>query len=222
MKNNKTFISIFVCVLVLGGIVGAFSVIRAYAGLPLLIPTPDASPACQECTSDEALDIKPPTPNPQVPIEKIIDGTVVEVKGNEIVVSNTVRGLVTLHIVPETRIWKGKWDSKAPIEPGDFFYGYGEPNKTGTVYKMEQMEVNIVNLRGAVLSVNKTAEGTDIEFEEAHLGKLTVHVTAETLVTTEKGENPFSETPIDIKTGDGFQLIGLQLKDGTVLATRIF
>ncbi|MBN2004257.1 MAG: hypothetical protein JXA21_12960 [Anaerolineae bacterium] len=58
--------------------------------------------------------------------------------------------------------------------------------------------------------------GLILEFEETHLGKLSVPVTFETLVTTEKGE-----TPIEIKAGAGLQMVGLQLKDGTVLATRI-
>jgi hypothetical protein len=164
-----------------------------------------------------------PSPNPSVPLEKIIDGTVVEVGEDYIVINNSVRGLVTLHISPETRIWKGKWDSDLPIKVGDFFYGYGEPNKDGTIYEMEQMEVNIVNLRGAVVSVEQVSDGLDLQLDESYEGKsYTVHVTSETLVISQEGQVPFAEAQIDLKAGDGVQIIGLRLEDGTVAATRMF
>lgn len=208
-------------VLVVIGTITIISVVQARTGLPIQTPvaTPDSARP-----SDAADEPQLPSPNPRVPLEKIIDGTVVEVKDDYIVVDNSVRGLVTLRISPETRIWKGKWDSDLPIEVGDFFYGYGEPNENGTVYEMEQMEVNIVNLRGAVVSVKEVSGGLDVQLDEVREGKsYLVHITSETLVVSKEGQEvPFAEAQLDLKAGDGVQIIGLKLKDGSVVATRMF
>lgn len=206
-------------VLVTVGIVGVISVTQIYAGFSLQAPvTPDSASPSRAADEPQL-----PPINPRVPLEKIIDGTIVEVKGDYVVVNNSVRGLVTLHISPETRIWKGKWDNDLPIEVGDFFYGYGEPNGDRTVYEMEQMEINIVNLRGAVVSVEKVSEGLNLQLEECYEGKsYLVHITLETLVPKEGQEVPFAKAPFDLKAGDGVQIIGLRLKDGSVVATRVF
>jgi hypothetical protein len=129
-----------------------------------------------------------------------------------------------LHLSDETRIWKGKWDSELPIEAGDFFYGYGEPNEDRTIWEMEQMEVNIVNLRGGIVSVEETAEGLTLQLKEVHDDQLyTIHVMSETLLVSDEGRGvPFSEAQVDLKSGDGVQIIGLELKDGAIAATRIF
>jgi len=88
---------------------------------------------------------------------------------------------------------------------------------------MEQMEINIVNLRGAVVSVEKVLEGLDLQLEEAYEGKsYLVHITSETLVSKEEQEVPFARAQFDLKAGDGVQIIGLKLKDGSVVATRVF
>jgi len=42
------------------------------------------------------------------------------------------------------------------------------------------------------------------------------------LVSKEKGEVPFAQAQFDLKVGDGVQIIGLKLKDGSVVATRVF
>jgi len=207
MKKITSKHVLFWGVLVVVGIVGGILVAQAYAGFP----------------SHAADEPQLPPINPCVPLEKIIDGTIVEVKEDCVVVNNSVRGLVTLHISPETRIWKGKWDNNLPIEVGDCFYGYGEPNEDRTVYEMEQMEINIVNLRGAVVSVEKVLEGLDLQLEEAYEGKsYLVHITSETLVSKEEQEVPFARAQFDLKAGDGVQIIGLKLKDGSVVATRVF
>jgi len=221
--KRKTFVYVLVSILILGGIAGGLSVTQTYAGLPLLMPTPTVDAICSGDDSVDSQELVPPPHSPLVPLENIIGGTVVEVEETRIVISTADRGQVTLQIVPETRIWKGKWDSQLPIEVGDFLYGYGVPNEESTVFEMEQLEVNIVSLRGPVSSVTQTAAGVDIVLEESYTGVPTlVHIESDTLVTTDSGENAFEETPIEVEVGDGFQIIGLQLRDGSVLATRIF
>jgi hypothetical protein len=172
----------------------------------------------------ESIDEQVLTPKPRVPREKIIKGTIVAVDGDTIMIDSSKYGSVTLHLSDETRIWKGKWNSELPIEVGDFFYGYGEPNEDRTIWKMEQMEVNIVNLRGGIISIKETSEGLTLQLEEAHDNQLyTIHVTPETLLMSDDGRDvPFSEAQVDLKLGDGVQIIGLKRKDGTVVATSIF
>ena len=86
------------------------------------------------------------------------------------------------------------------------------------------MEVNIVNLRGAVVSVKEVSGGLDVQLDEVREGKsYLVHITSETLVVSKEGQEvPFAEAQLDLKVGDGVQIIGLKLKDGSVVATRMF
>lgn len=221
--KTTTFKFVLVGVLAVGGIIGLIVTTQTYAGLPLHIPTPTAEPTCSDCEVDASGALQPPPSDPLVPREKIIKGTVIDVKEDEVVISSTNRGLVTLLILPETRIWKGKWDNTLPIEVGDFFYGYGEPNEDSTVFTMEQLEVNIVNLRGGITQVTTTAEGVDIEMIESRSEQLEiVHINDETMISTEDGQYPFEERAVEFKVDDGVQIIGIRLKDGTVLATTIF
>ncbi|MDY7079947.1 MAG: hypothetical protein SXV54_23960 [Chloroflexota bacterium] len=200
-------------VLVAVGILGVISMTQTFAGPHSQVQTPVA---------------KLPPPNPRVPREKIIKGTVIEVEESYVMITSSRGSLVTLHISPETRIWKGKWDSDLPIKVGDFFYGYGEPNKDGTVYEMEQMEINIVNLRGVVVSVKEVSGGLDVQLDEVHEGKsYLVHITSETLVISNEGQEvpqdvPFGEAQFDLEAGYDVQIIGLKLEDGSVVATRVF
>ncbi len=163
-------------------------------------------------------------PQPRIPVEQIIDGTITEIDGDSIVADTSKYGLVTLHLSDETRIWKGEWDGKLPIEVGDFFYGYGEPDKDGSIWKMEQMEVNIVNLRGAIVSTEETPEGVTLQLEGARENEVyTVYITSKTLLVSDEGQDiPFARDQVDLESGNGVQIIGLKLKDGTVVATRIF
>lgn len=208
---------LFVCgLLVVVGIVVVILIVRAEAGIfgQVVAPTVDPEPI-----DEQAL-----IPNAGVPVEKIIGGTVVEINGNSIIADSSKYGLVTLHISNETRIWKGEWGSELSIEVGDFFYGYGEPDQDGAIWEMEQMEVNIVNLCGAIVSVEETSEGLTWQLEESRASQLyTVHVTSKTLLVSDEGQDiPFAGAQVDFKLGDGVQIIGLTLEDGTVLATRIF
>jgi len=164
------------------------------------------------------------TPQPRIPVEKIIGGTIIEIDGDSIIADSSKHGLVTLYLSNETRIWRGEWGNELPIEVGDYFFGYGEPDKDGTIWKMEQMEVNIVNLRGAIVSTEETSEGVTLQLEDVHENELyTVHVTSNTLLVSDEGQAiPFARAQVDLESGNGVQVIGLKLKDGTVVATRIF
>jgi hypothetical protein len=208
-------------ILVAIGTIAVISVTQARAGFPIQAPVTTSDTMYTSDTVDES---QPPPSSPRIPIEKIIYGPVVEVREGYITVNDSTRGLVTLHILPETRIWKGEWNSDLPIEVGDSLIGHGEPNEDGTVYEMAQMEINVASLRGAVLDVKKTSEGLDVQLREVYTGEsFLIHITSETLAVSEEGnEVPFVEAQLDLRPGDGVQIVGLKLKDGTVVATLVF
>lgn len=215
---KKVMAYTLVCVLLLGLGAGGILVRRAYAELPSLTPTP----SCLEDASIESGASVPPPSNPLVPLRNIVIGDVVDVGETSIVIA-TEQGQVTAFIGPETRYWKGEWDSQLPIEVGDSIVGYGEPNEEGTSFEMEQLEVNVANVRGPVTSVTRTTTGVDVVIAESYTGIPTlIHIGPDTLVMTESGEATFEKSPTEITVGDGFQIIGLRLKDGSILATRIF
>ncbi|MEJ5308600.1 MAG: hypothetical protein WHX52_02405 [Anaerolineae bacterium] len=210
-------------ILVMGGVAGLVWARQTYAGFPLHFPTSTQADQVECGNDDESENRLPPPVNPAVPFEKIVEGIVVDVKGNTIVINTSDRGLVTLLLSPETRVWKGKWDSTAPIEIGDDIIGYGDPDKDGAVFEMEQLEINVVNLRGGITKVTPTAEGLVIEMLESRSEQIEiVHIDAETMITTEDGSYPFGERAVEFKVDDGVQIVGVRLKDGTVLASTIF
>lgn len=183
--------------------------------------SPAWRPSPPSSTLLPSADVQPYIPDGVAP-ERILNGTVVEINGDMLVVEHEERGLITLHLNKNTRIWKGRWDNSQPIEVGDEFYGYGDSNADGTVYEMEQLEVNIVNIRGEVISVTETAMGLDVELDDVHTGRVLVHIKPETEVA-EAGESvPFAESTFTLSPGDGLQLIGLRLKDGSVDAVQTF
>lgn len=72
--------------------------------------------------------------------------------------------------------------------------------------------------------MKKTAEGLDVQLREVHTGEsFLIHITSETLAVSEEGnEVPFVEAQLDLRSGDGVQIVGLKLKDGTVVAALVF
>jgi len=224
-KTMKTSVKyVLMVLLVIGGLAGLAWATQMYAGFPLQLPAPTEPVDCPECGGDDVSgELKPPPSEPLVSRERLVEGTVIDVKEDTVIVSSTKRGLVTLLILPETRIWKGKWDNTLPIEVGDYFYGYGEPNADDTVFTMEQLEINIVNLRGGITRVTDTVKGMDLEMIESRSEQLEiVHINAETMISTDEGQYPFGKTAVEFEVDDGVQIIGVRLKDGTVLATTVF
>ena len=212
---NKVYILVVCGLLAITGTIAVISRTQVEARNSEQVPPPTIAPS--------SIDEQYLTPQPRIPIEKIIDGTIVEINGDSIIASSKY-GLVTLYLSNETRIWKGEWDSNLPIEIGDFFYGYGEPDKDGTIWKMEQMEINIVNLRGVIVSTKETWQGLTLQLKGARESELyTVNVTSKTLLVSDEGQDiPFARGQVDLEPGNGVQIIGLKLQDGTIVATRIF
>ncbi len=166
-------------------------------------------------------DTHPETPAGVAPA-RIIRGTVVSVSEEALVIEHKDRGLIILRLNVNTRIWKGRWDEPLPLEVGDEVIGYGDPNLEGTVYELEQLEVNLVNVRGTVLSVTETSTGLDIVLDDVHTGKVVVHILPETLVIEGAESVPFAESTFALEPGEGLHLTGLRLKDGTVNAVQTF
>lgn len=164
----------------------------------------------------------PPQVGGGVAPDRLIDGVIAEVDGDRLVVEDAQRGRIVLHLNENTRVWKGGWDTPRPIEVGDTFYGYGDLNAEGTGYEMEQLEVNLVNLRGEVLNVTETVAGLDVELDDVHTGKILVHITPATSVTEDGQAVLFAESTFTLRPGDGLHLTGLRLKDGSVEAVQTF
>jgi hypothetical protein len=182
------------------------------------------SDAAESSTITEA---PPPASQPVVPLEKILHATIVEIPGDDALVAESDKhGRLLLRLTPSTRIWKGGWDSGRPIEVGDYFWGYGEPDEEDGVWIVEQMEVNIMNLRGHVVRIDKSSGGLDLQLEDVHDGHVyQVRIVSDSEVVSETlGDQAmaFGETDLEIVVGDGLQVVGLKLKDDSVLATTVF
>jgi hypothetical protein len=158
---------------------------------------------------------RPPSDSPIIPVI----GIVKSISGNVITVDSGDR--VTAVLTNErTEVWKGKiFHDLSLILVGDDFAGRCRNDASGRLVA-ELIELNVVNFFGIITKV----EGGGEKFEmftnpkaDPQSGyekkRLVVVVDADTIFTASAKE--------DLKAGRDVQMVGLDLRDGTVRATRL-
>lgn len=162
----------------------------------------------------------PPPPGTSLIVDKYATGEVTEVSRDRILLKTSYGGNVVLRLLPETAVWKGEWNGSLPIEVGDQIKAWGEP-RTGGTFDVEKMWVNIVNLRGTISNIERESGGLRLRHHDACQGLFLVKIDQRTLVNRDGRAVTFGSSPIDLREGRHLQIVGLKLKDGSVLATRL-
>lgn len=188
-------------------------------------------PATQALASDLGVQLssEDSTPPPPLPpqrmsliVDKYVAGEVVEVNENQIQLKTIHRGNVVLNLSPETAVWKGGWDRDLPIEIDDQIKAWGEPQGK-EVFNVEKMWINIVNLLGTISNIRQESSKElqlhhhDSRRNKSHL----VRIDYQTKVNQGDQERTFGDNPVDLRDGQFLQVVGLKLKDDSVLATRL-
>ena len=148
-------------------------------------------------------------------------GRVLKIDPDKILIDMFERGDVTLYITSQTNIWKGEWNGKLPIEVGDYINAWGTPRDKQSL-DVEKMWVNIINLRGKASDLKEETSGLQLRLSDSGLGEYSVEINGKTIISQEDQEKPFDKTSVSLKEGQWMQVIGLELKGNSVLATLVF
>lgn len=144
-------------------------------------------------------------------------GTVKAISGN--VVSVDAGAQVTTVVADDhTEVWKGKtFHDLSPVQIGDDFSARCRADASGKLVA-EVIWLNIVNFFGIITKVDgggfEMLTNPDADPQSAYVKRtLKVSVDADTLFDASAKE--------DLRLGRGVQMVGLDLKTGHILATRL-
>jgi hypothetical protein len=150
---------------------------------------------------------------PIIPVIGVVKG----ISGR--IISVDAGGHVTTVVADErTEIWKGKiFHDLSLIQVGDDFAGRCRSDANGRLVA-ELIELNVVNFFGVITKAGddrfEMLTNPNADPKSAYEKKrLMVWVDSDTLFTASAKE--------DIKAGRGVQMVGLDLRNGTVRATRL-
>jgi hypothetical protein len=146
-----------------------------------------------------------------------VDGTVEGVFGNSVYVHTEVR-LLALSVDDHTEMWKGKvLHDLSPVQAGDHIFATYRIDTSGKQVA-EGMWLNIVNLFGVITRVGDdqfevlTNPNADPESAYKKENKI-LSVDANTIFE--------SSAKQDLEPGREVQIVGLDLRSGRILATRL-
>ncbi len=146
-----------------------------------------------------------------------LTGRIVAVAGDVIYAADS-KGPLTLYVSDKTSVWKGKDVSDLGVlRPGDFFYATAEASLGGRL-TVKKLYANIVNYYGLLTAAN----GNQLQILVYRVGPTDLFVRAkidaETIVYRRGGTGSSS----DVIQGRFVQMVGLELPDGVVKATRLW
>jgi hypothetical protein len=156
-----------------------------------------------------------PSRDPIIPVI----GTVRSISGNQINVESGSR-IIVVRTDNHTEVWKGKNSHDlALIHVGDDFAGRCRADASGRLLA-DLIELNVIAFFGVVTRVDGGGDSFEIftnpkaDPQSGYEKKrLRVLVDADTIFTASAKE--------DLKTGREVQMVGVDLKDGAVRATRL-
>lgn len=178
-------------------------------------------PAIRALASSPSSSEKAAPPIEQRVIEQYVTGPVTAIGQDWLRIKSAWSGDVVLHISQETELWKGDTSRRIPVEIGDWVKAWG-PRRADGSHDVEKMWVNIINLQGIASQVEKGEKTAKFHHKDGRLGTHVVTADEQTFVVPHGEKETTYNRAIDIRDGQFVQVIGLELKDKTVRATRIF
>lgn len=151
-----------------------------------------------------------------------IAGKVQEMGVSEIIILSPENQNIHLHIPDQSRIWDGiEWVAEIPIEVGDDVVATGVWEENSSVFIVQSLYINIVQLRGVAGEIDK--ENLQLKLDDPRQGVRTVIIDARTEVYLlhDNRQGAYQELQVLPETGEYIEVIGRQLKDGTVLSVNI-
>lgn len=161
---------------------------------------------------------------------RIAKGRVLALDGESIWIRDRHVDKLRLVITDETLVWKGKHNKGKnfalyphTIEPGDDVIALGR--RSGTDFTVEKMYANIVNVYVTVDEISLGEEEAVITYTDASVKKGTVEHRGTVRVRPDyladsKAYRELVDKLLQLR-GTKVQIIGLPLKDGTVVASNV-
>jgi len=141
------------------------------------------------------------------------------ISGNYITVESGGR-TITVVTDGHTQVWKGKTSNDLGlVQVGDDFAGRCRSDASGRLVA-DLIELNVVNFFGVITKVDSSGDSFEMfanpnaDPHSAYVQKtLRISVDADTIFDASAKE--------DIRIGRGVQMVGLELRNGTIRATRL-
>lgn len=151
-----------------------------------------------------------------------IEGTVLEVKTDEIRILTPENQEIRLYIDNQSTIWDGiDWVAKGPIEIGDDAIATGTWKENNSGFIVKNLYTNIVNLRGDVEEVDKGELEFTIDDPRQGNSRVLVKDLTKIYHVQSNRQGTYQDTQILPNTGEYVEVIGRKLNDGTILAVNI-
>jgi len=198
------------------------SFIRVLAGLFAFIPAARSLTAFPFNSADE-----PPMSKEELKETlkaRIAKGKVLALEGDSIWIRDRYVDKLRLVITDESIVWKGKYNKGKDfdsyphvIEPGDDVIALGQRN--GVDFSVEKMYANILNTYITVDEISLEKDEAIISYTDASEKMGTVRVRPDYLIDRALYKEVVSKR--QQMRGTKMQIIGLPLKDGTVVAANV-
>lgn len=171
----------------------------------------------------------PPPPIPADELEmlmktRIAKGKVLALEGPSVWINDRLGDKLRLVLTDDSIVWKGKYNKgnnfdsyPHMIEPDDAVIALGQRN--GSEFVVEKMYANILNTRIMVEGLSFDQDGATISYADASNKRGVVKVRPDYLI----GRNVYKDIVDKGQqlVGRPVQIIGLPLKDGTILAANV-
>jgi uncharacterized protein DUF5666 len=149
------------------------------------------------------------------------EGRVVKLDGKTIRIA-TANEEVDLEVSPSTVIWDGiTWVANIPTEAGDFVTAWGVWNPDHS-FAVQKLYINIVNLQGRVSNVSQgTGSGSFIIADQYGKTQRVIVAASSEIYEGAGSGSRYGEKPVLPQNGEDVQVIGREMKDGSVLAVNL-
>lgn len=201
---------------------GGAALAMGLAGIPLVGRALDEGPGSSVSEGGPpgvpVRDVKQ-SPGPGVNAPGFVIGTIVAIERTSVVVA-TDEGDVIVDVTTAELIWKGRADAFEDLTVGDHVYVNGTVRSDGVV-EAKFLEANLVQLRGRLDLLNQSG----FTMSDDRSGVRQVRLDGQSVLEVSRNGVRVSGAAARLSADDvGAQatVIGLQLADGTVRATKIW
>ena len=150
------------------------------------------------------------------------EGRVVNLDGKTIQIA-TANEEVDLELSSSTVIWDGiAWVANIPTEKGDFVTAWGAWNPDHS-FAVQKLYINIVNLQGRASNVLQgTGSGSFVIADQyGKTQQVIVAASTEIFEGSAGSGSGYLERPVLPQNGENVQVLGREMKDGSVLAVNL-
>lgn len=123
----------------------------------------------------------------------------------------------------QSTVWDGiTWVAEIPVRKGDFAIASGEWDQDRNIFLVQNLYINIYNIKGIVQSVD--VKSTKFTIGDLQLGNRTISVAphSQILENGNVGPNQYQDVKVLPILGSYVEIIGREVDDGIIVAVYIY